>query len=467
MVPWTLLLLGLAAGQPSADTDSDQKVTFAEFEVFVRGQLTSESRSSQELRVLFDAFDADSSGVISVAEYERFANAMHRPPSFFEELEKDGDEGWFDWMLKPGQSRSTNARFIVTSDLFNTESTAVELKKTLREFLGHREGLASVWIHDARAGLDEVSVARAWMMDGWGELRSLAECGVSTHAGLWVNRWKGLGGEFGMTVAERLEPDHFDQEYEETNLTHVRALIDRAALLYLPGGNPYALLDALTRNPDGAAVWAHARRRIDRGELLVLTRSAGSIVVGATVDVSTERPKGWRGDAAGLGLAPRLAFIPHFHLPHAERIVHGERWRAAVAVQAWSKEDFLLELVAREQTTGVRGVPLREGWFMAHDGAQPPATRWTTYEGPAAYRLPSWLGRIVQRLDPPFWKLLWYVADVRLAIERKRRAEVATWGQLGSVIVAVVWLVGYVLLGVAAFSAVSVRLGKKVTRRAA
>lgn len=150
-------------------------------------------------------------------------------------------------------------------------------------------------------------------------------------------------------------------------------------------------------------MWAHARRRIDEGKLVVLTRSAGSIVVGATVDVSSERPAMWKGEATGLRLAPNLAFIPHFHLPHVNRILHSERWRSSVGRAQWTKEDFIAELQAHESETGIRGVPLREGWFAVYDGSRRRGERWRTHEGPAEYSLPRWLCPVVQALERPFW----------------------------------------------------------------
>ena len=129
-----------------------------------------------------------------------------------------------------------------------------------------------------------------------------------------------------MQLAPKLQPNHH-QYYVPVSIDEVKDVIDKASLLYLPGGNPYKLLDAL-RSDLGGEVWGHARTRIDTGELVLLTRSAGTIITGATVDVSTERPRGWSGDPTGLHLAPaNLAFIPHYHLPHIDRLKHTKEWR--------------------------------------------------------------------------------------------------------------------------------------------
>jgi hypothetical protein len=197
------------------------------------------------------------------------------------------------------------SKFVVTSDLFSTASTAIRLKQVLKEMLP-KQPASALWIHDARAGWDEPKIARAWLMDGFAELSDLAECGVTSSAGLWINRWKKFGREHGMKMAEQLQPGRYVQRYEDTNLTRVKQVLDRASLLYLPGGEPYSLLDALKHSPEGAAVWAHARRRINAGNLVVLTRSAGSIVVGATVDVTTRSRRS--GQAAGAAIRPASAW---------------------------------------------------------------------------------------------------------------------------------------------------------------
>ena len=49
----------------------------------------------------------------------------------------------------------------------------------------------------------------------------------------------------------------------------------------------------------------------------------------------------------------RLAFIPHFHLPHVDRLVHSERWRGAVSRSQWSKGDFLVAMLSREAAVRV------------------------------------------------------------------------------------------------------------------
>ena len=450
-------ILLASAAYEGHDLDRDGKLSFREFRQLVRSN-EKEKHTKKEVSALFVALDVDGSGFVNVQEFERFTTSLTRSAKFYQEYEvREG--GAFGRWSKPAK------KFVLTSDLFSTASTAPHMKQVLRDLLG-KKNVTALWIHDARAGWDDTSVARGWLMDGFAELRHLEDCGVVASAGLWINRWKGLGGEYGMQLAEQLEPK-FVQSYAEADVPRVKRLIDRTRLLYLPGGNPYSLLDALRRNPEGAAVWKHAARRIDEGKLVVLTRSAGTIVVGATIDVSPERPERWRGDVAGLGLARHLAFIPHFHLPHVNRLVHSERWRGSVDRAQWTKADFLRALQARERKTGIQGVPLREGWFVAHDGSRQADKRWIAYEGPASYRLPGWLSAVVQRLEKPYWDVMWYLADVLRKMEIKRAAEVSTWGQLGSVVIALVWLVGYVILLLVAASFVSGMLSRRVARGAA
>lgn len=294
-------------GFHACDADSSGAISFQEFKAKARKRSVGPYRTTKELKVLFKALDRGKKGFLNANDYAHFEaheRSLVRGADFFKAHESTQ-------LLSAWMRRS---KFVVTSDLFSTASTAIRLKQVLKEMLP-KQPASALWIHDARAGWDEPKIARAWLMDGFAELSDLAECGVTSSAGLWINRWKKFGREHGMKMAEQLQPGRYVQRYEDTNLTRVKQVLDRASLLYLPGGEPYSLLDALKHSPEGAAVWAHARRRINAGNLVVLTRSAGSIVVGATVDVTTERPSGWRGDTTGLGLAPKLAFIPHFYLP--------------------------------------------------------------------------------------------------------------------------------------------------------
>lgn len=207
----------------------------------------------------------------------------------------------------------SRAKLVLTSDLASTDSTRQPLKEALMTLLGepphgHHEAL---WIHDARSGWDDKAVARSWMMDGFDELDWMRECGITNCAGLWINRDFRQSSSDGMLLATRLERSFF-QSYEPADVQAVKQVIDGASLLYLPGGNPFRLLDALRENAQGAQVWQHALTRIRAGELTLITRSAGTIVAGATVDISTERPTDWSGDPTGLCVAPAgLAFIPH------------------------------------------------------------------------------------------------------------------------------------------------------------
>ena len=357
-----------------------------------------------------------------------------------------------DWLASQTANSLGKSKLILTGDLFNTVTTAEHLKETLRSFLGHRTNLKALWIHDARGGWHPIAVARGWMLDGFGELESLAQCGISQNSGLWIDRWRsaadGAGdthGEHQMLLCETLSKT-YAQDYVPADLDAVNQAVDGASLLYMPGGNPFTLLEAL-RSELGSQVWAHAKARIDSGDLVVLTRSAGTIVVGATVDVSTERPEGWSGDPTGLCLPPApLAFIPHYHLPQQQWIRHSKEWRESTSKGQWCKEDFLAALdasfrsaewkklayrarvgsAARGGAGGrasagseftrlaaaaaadraedearrrlIRGVPLREGSFVAFDGAAV-----TCHQGPKPEALPGWLAAQVRQCEGAFW----------------------------------------------------------------
>jgi len=287
-------------------------------------------------------------------------------------------------------------KLIATGDLFNSSGTAEALRDTLCKLLGERQGLKAVWIHDARAGWEEDKISRAWLMDGFDEIRHLKACGVAENSGLWISRWR-RDGE-GPMLAKTLQENCFQQDYRGIDLRDVKNHLDNAALLYLPGGNPYSLLDAL-RTATGAAIWAHALPRIESGELVVLTRSAGSIVAGATIDVSRERPKGWQGDPTGLCLAPgQLAFVPHYHLPQLSRVEHSRFYSKLIKDRSrWTQDDFLAAL----ETDEITPVPIREGWFLAFDG--PSVMR---YQGPASFKLPYSLAVLVQCLEQPYYSFM-------------------------------------------------------------
>lgn len=174
----------------------------------------------------------------------------------------------------------------------------------------------------------------------------------------------------------------------------------------------------------------------------------------ATIDVSTERPDGWTGDPTGLCLAPApLAFVPHFHLPQQQWIRHSKEWRQATAKGMWCKEDFLAALDAEfraaewrrlaqkavlpssSKRSGknlmrvaaaasaeraevearrrqIRGVPLREGSFVAFNGATV-----TCHEGPEPEALPSWLAARVRQYEGAFWALMWSVTELNMSLE--------------------------------------------------
>ena len=359
--------------------------------------------------------------------------------------------------ITEGKTATTgHAKLILTSDLANTSSTRSSLKEALCALIGGGCHHKALWVHDARSGWDDTAIARAWMMDGFDELDFFQECGVTACSGLWINRdFRQEGNQ--MQLAMRLERS-FHQRYELASVASVARVIDRASVLYLPGGNPYRLLDAL-RKGQGGHVWQHALSRIEAGELVLITRSAGTIVAGTTVDVSTERPADWDGDPTGLCVAPAgLAFIPHYHLPHVDWLRHSKEWRHEQEKQHWTKEDFIAALaeasaradwaslsararLTQQHTEGsvnvadaaraavaekkanearssrVRGVPLREGWFIAFDGN----SIFKYHEGPKRGHLPRAASAAAKSLEGTFWNVMLHLARVSSMAEGATR----------------------------------------------
>ena len=66
------------------------------------------------------------------------------------------------------------------------------------------------------------------MMDGFAELQHLIDVGVSSCAGLWINRWQTADSE--PLLCQELR-HKYEQEYETTDVESVKRLINECALI--------------------------------------------------------------------------------------------------------------------------------------------------------------------------------------------------------------------------------------------
>lgn len=120
-----------------------------------------------------------------------------------------------------------------------------------------------------------------------------------------LDRWVRLGRE----QAERLGVDAVPivaRDRDEANDPALAALVQGAGLVYMSGGNPRVLADALR----GTLLW-QAVESAWRGGAALAGCSAGAMAL--TAWTPTVRPR--RSDdegAPGLGVLPHLRVIPHF-----------------------------------------------------------------------------------------------------------------------------------------------------------
>ena len=97
----------------------------------------------------------------------------------------------------------------------------------------------------------------------------------------------------------------------DLNNAQVAAELGLDVVLVVPGGNPFSLMEQL-RSPDGARVWALLRAKVMAGELVYISRSAGTIVTGANIDVTAEFDMTASQSVAGLDLQRGLVPRPHY-----------------------------------------------------------------------------------------------------------------------------------------------------------
>jgi len=256
-------------------------------------------------------------------------------------------------------------KVILTSDLFSTGKTRPIMKEVLSGMLGHRRGLKALWIHDARAGWGHLDMTQVWLMDTLQEVKEFGRCGLDTSMGLWLDRW-GDGGNLTLTENIRwaLLPG---QGYKPVSVETVKARLDEASVLYVPGGNPFTFMKNI-RSPMGRQVWEHALGRILSGDLVYIARSAGTILAGYRTDTSADpRPSTWNSDEdlAGLNLVPwKIAIRPHYHAFYVMvQTAHSREWRAQhPCCSGWSQDDFLESLA--ENHPDVHGIRMGDGDFM-------------------------------------------------------------------------------------------------------
>mmetsp|Transcript_52018 Transcript_52018/g.111328 ORF Transcript_52018/g.111328 Transcript_52018/m.111328 type:complete len:431 (-) Transcript_52018:207-1499(-) len=258
----------------------------------------------------------------------------------------DADESTWSATVQRGIS-PTKERVILTSDLFNSGATRPIMKRVLSFMLGHRKNMKALWILDARSGWSESAMAQVFLMDTLPEVMEFRGLGLRKNVGLWINRWDQEGAPMTMAKNLRLMPGRTN--FEQTNVDAVKAIIDQADVLYVPGGNPYTLMKQL-RSQWGSQIWAYAQERIRSGDLLYLARSAGSIVAGSIIETSPD-PHPANFNMEGLDLLPvKMAYRPHYHGLYVNN-------------QSSGHDDILARVV--QKYPGVRGMHIHDGDILA------------------------------------------------------------------------------------------------------
>lgn len=265
----------------------------------------------------------------------------------------------------------SNMKLLLTSDLFDINDGGhlpEILQSMLNETTEHgRTAAIAVWLRDGRAGWTD-AYDRFVEVDVPG-MQRLTELGVTKHIGLWINRDCAPGGQ---TMI--LESDIVGNVSRAADVREVKQVLDTAAVLVVPGGEPFKLLRHLRQAP-GSEVWAHARERIRRGELVYLARSAGTIIAGSNVDITgfmsgrtLEEARQHLGDPVdwmGLDLLPGdIALRPHYK-PGS---MLGAKSRHANNRGNWSDDDFISHV--RAHHPGVLPLPITDGDYLVYHGGQ-------------------------------------------------------------------------------------------------
>lgn len=171
-------------------------------------------------------------------------------------------------------------------------------------------------------------------------------------------RWHRLGAE----QADRLgaEPVVLDIRTREDALDPMHAVaIEGAGLIYLSGGNPSYLAQALQGTPTWTAIVAAWQS----GTALAGC-SAGAMVMARRIP-SLRHPV--QGGSDGLGLLPHLRVIPHFD--------QMSRWMPEAAARHVLHGDDVTTLVGVDDETAIVGGPHawtvyghRSAWLLERDG---------------------------------------------------------------------------------------------------
>mmetsp|Transcript_105942 Transcript_105942/g.341753 ORF Transcript_105942/g.341753 Transcript_105942/m.341753 type:complete len:354 (+) Transcript_105942:66-1127(+) len=265
-----------------------------------------------------------------------------------------------------GQEAFHRMKIILSSDLFDISDGGplpLVLQNMVEETGWRGRNATAVWLRDARSGWSD-AYERFVSVDKPG-MERMAQLGITNHVGLWINR----DGRPGAHMI--LEDDIVGNVSRTADVDLVKDVISNATVLVVPGGEPFRLLQSL-RSPLGSEVWAHALRRLRRGELVYVARSAGTIAAGSNVDIT-----GFRGGAtlresqlylgnpidwSGLSLLPgSIALRPHY-VPGGKL---GAEQRTADNRGKWSDDDFVEHLQAEHP--GVTPVTIRDGDFVALD----------------------------------------------------------------------------------------------------
>ena len=120
-------------------------------------------------------------------------------------------------------------------------------------------------------------------------------------------RWAAMGVEHFTALGAEVEPVLVRDQFDADDAAHVQA-IGEADLVYLSGGKPGHLSEALVGSPVGAAIIAAH----ERGATLAGCSAGAMILAGRHWTTRRRRlfwPMGWRD---GLGLVPGTTVIPHY-----------------------------------------------------------------------------------------------------------------------------------------------------------
>lgn len=160
-------------------------------------------------------------------------------------------------------------------------------------------------------------------------------------------RWAAMGVEHFRTLGAEVEPVLVRDRASASDPGHVQA-IGEADLVYLSGGKPRHLLEALDGTPAGDAV----RAAHDRGAIIAGCSAGAMVLAARQADLGTPMlpfPVRWR---PALGLIQGVAVLPHYD-------AWPEPMAAAIALQG-SRRGVVLGL---DEATAAVG---RDGVYQVH-----------------------------------------------------------------------------------------------------